>query len=191
MSTTVRLDGATYERLVAEDPAFEDVELFDGIPVEKPAMSWFHGDLGLELTFVLRLQVDPLSYRLRSNHARLALPGSDNYYIPDLALIFNNPPPSLRELDLHREPVPLVVEIWSPKTGSYDAAVKLPGYRLRGDAEVWWLDLRDPSLTRWLRRPDGGYDEEVHRAGVVELAAVTGVKVDLDALFAGLPERDR
>jgi len=191
MATTLRLDGATYERLVAEDPAFKLMELFDGVPVEKPPMGWHHGDLGSELTFVLRLQVDPLTYRLRANHARLALPGGDNYYIPDVAVIPNDPPSSLRELDLHREPVPLVVEIWSPRTGSYDAAAKLPGYRARGDAELWWLDLRGPSLTRWIRRPGGEYAEEVRRGGVVDLAALPDVRVDFDALFAGIPSRDR
>jgi Uma2 family endonuclease len=183
MAVTARLDGAAYEQLVATEPAFERTELFDGIPAEKSAMSWHHGDLGVELTVVLRLQVDPLAYRVRANHARLALPGGDNYYIPDIAVIPNNPPASLRALDLHREPVPLVVEIWSPTTSAYDAAVELPGYRLRGDAEVWWLYPPDRTLTRWLRRSDGGYDEEVIRGGVVDVVALPGVRVDLDALF--------
>ncbi len=190
MSVTARLDGATYERLVATDPSFERTELFDGIPVEKPLMSWFHGDLGGELGIVIGSSLDRRRFRVRSNHARLALP-EGNYYIPDLAIVPNDPPDSLADLDLYRKPVPLVVEIRSPSTGGYDAATKLPGYRLRGDAEIWWIDLPDRSLTRWVRRPHGGYDVEILRGGVVELAALADVRVDLDALFLGVPEPDR
>ena len=191
MATTLRLDGAAYERLVADDPAYEDMELFDGVPVEKPAMCWYHGDLGSAVGLQIASMLDQTRFRLRFDHARLALPGGDSYYIPDLAIIPNTPPPTLRALDLHCGPIPLVVEIWAPRTGPYDAAVKLPGYRRRGDAEVWWFDPRDPSVTRWLRRPDGEYDEEVRRGGVVELTALPTVRIDLDALFAGLPGRDR
>ena len=99
-------------------------------------------------------------------------------------------PMSLEELDLYHDPVPLVVEIWSPSTGPYDAAEKLPGYQTRGDAEIWWLYLPDRSLTRWVRRPDGGYDEQTLHGGVVEPAVLPGVRFDLDALLRGLPEGD-
>lgn len=182
MVVSQRMDNATYERN-AVDFRYLRTELHDGVPVEKPVMSRIHGDLGLEVAFVVRTQIDPARFRLRANHAKLAIPGR-SYFIPDVAVL----PAAVAladptEADLYHDPVPLVVEIWSPSTGSYDASVKLPGYRLRGDAEIWWLYPPDRTLTRWVRRPDGGYDEEVLRGGVVEAAALPGVRIDLGRLF--------
>ncbi|MBA3416279.1 MAG: Uma2 family endonuclease [Chloroflexia bacterium] len=184
MAVTVKLDGATYERLVATDYASERMERFDGVPVEKPLMSRQHGDLSMEVAFLLGSSLDRARNRLRINHARLVVPGR-NYDIPDTTVVPNAPPLSPDELDLHLEPLSFVVEIWSPSTGDYDATVKLPGYRLRGDAEIWWLYPPERTLTRWVRRPDGGYDEELFRGGVVNLAALPGVRIDLDVLFRG------
>ena len=75
-SATSKLDGVTYERLVTTDHTFERTELLDGVSAEKPSMSPFHGDLGGDLGFVIRSHIGPDRYRLRSNHARLALPGA-------------------------------------------------------------------------------------------------------------------
>jgi Uma2 family endonuclease len=41
------------------------------------------------------------------------------------------------ELELYVEPLPLVVEVWSPSTGQYDVDEKLPEYQRRGDLEIW------------------------------------------------------
>ena len=73
-SATSKLDGVTYERLVATDHTFERTELFDGVSAEKPSMSSFPSDLGGDLGFVIRSHIGPDRYRLRSDHARLALP---------------------------------------------------------------------------------------------------------------------
>lgn len=177
-----RMDNATYE-CNAVDLAFLRMELHDGVLVEKPVMSRIHGDFGMELAFLIRTQIDPTRYRLRANHAKLAVPGR-SYFIPDVAVL----PADLARgeptaADLYHEPIPLVVEVWSPSTGEYDAAIKLPGYRDRGDAEIWWVYLPEQSLTRWLRRPDGGYDEETITGGTFASVALPMVRIDLDALF--------
>ncbi|MBA3415262.1 MAG: Uma2 family endonuclease [Chloroflexia bacterium] len=135
MVVSQRMDNATYERN-AVDFRYLRTELHDGVPVEKPVMSRIHGDLGAELTIVVGSSVDRSRFRLRSNHAKLAVPGR-SYFIPDVAVL----PASVAladpiSADLYHDPVPFVVEIWSPFTGDYDAAIKLPGYRLRGDAEI-------------------------------------------------------
>jgi len=186
MVVAQRMDNATYERR-ALGLDFLRTELHEGVLVEKPVMSRIHGDLGMELAFAFRTQVDPARFRLRANHAKLAAPGR-SYFIPDIAVLpadvaLADPTAA----DLYHDPVPLVVEIWSPTTGDYDAAVKLPGYRQRGDAEIWWLYLPDRSLTRWVRRPDGGYDEETLHGGVVESVALPGVRIDLEALLPRWP----
>jgi len=82
------------------------------------------------------------------------------------------------------EPLPLVVEVWSPSTGGYDARTKLPEYQRRGNAEIWFIHPYDRTLTAWQRQPDGSYRESLRRGGIVEPIALPGVRIDLDALFA-------
>jgi len=81
------------------------------------------------------------------------------------------------------EPLPLVVEISFRTTGDYDIAAKRPGYRERGDAEIWRLHPLRHSVTIWRRQPDGSYAESVHTSGVIELFALPGVSINLDELF--------
>jgi Uma2 family endonuclease len=88
-----------------------------------------------------------------------------------------------RALDAYAEPLPLVVEIWSPSTGDYDIAGKIPAYQQRGDAEIWFIHPEQRTLTAWRRNPDGDYDETVYRGGLVHPHSLPGVVVDLDALF--------
>jgi Uma2 family endonuclease len=87
-------------------------------------------------------------------------------------------------LEVYAEPLPLVVEVWSPSTGDYDVDGKLPEYQQRGDLEIWRIHPYERTLTRWVRRPDGSYSESVQRGGTVAPAALPGVTIDLDALFA-------
>ena len=46
------------------------------------------------------------------------------------------------------QPLPLVVEIWSPSTGT---DTKFAEYRRRADAEVWRLHPFARTLTQWRR----------------------------------------
>ena len=86
-------------------------------------------------------------------------------------------------LEVYAEPLPLVVEVWSPSTGDYDIDAKLSEYRRRGDHEIWRLHPFDRVQTVWRRRPDGGYDEAAFRGGIVAVESLRGVEIDLDALF--------
>ena len=79
--------------------------------------------------------------------------------------------------------MPLVVGVWEPPPSESDATTKLPGYRDRGDREIWHLHPYERTLTAWRRRPDGGYAEAVSRGGIVRPAFLSGVATDLDVLF--------
>ena len=81
------------------------------------------------------------------------------------------------------DPLPLVVEVWSPSTGDYDVDAKLPVYQQRGDLEIWRIHPYERTLTAWRRQPDGSYQETIHREGMVKPAALPGVAIDLGALF--------
>jgi len=185
MSVANRLSLDAYLDLALNDPdGFW--ELWDGEPREKPFVSWEHGDRMFELAWTLRNQLDRRHYRVRAGHGRL-LWGDGKAFIPDVCVLPTAYGEGLRghpdRLEAYRDPLPLVVEIWSPSTGTYDRTVKLRTYQERGDAEIWLLHPVERTPRRWLRRPDGTYAEETVTGGIVELAAIPGVTVDLDTIF--------
>lgn len=83
------------------------------------------------------------------------------------------------------KPLPQVVEVWSRTTAAYDYAVKLQAYRDRGDQEIWYIHPYERTLTAWRRQPDGSYNEEVYRGGIVPVTFLPGVTIDFDNLPDG------
>jgi Uma2 family endonuclease len=176
----------TYEELALTEEG-KLLELHDGVLREKPAMSFGHNQSLGELARSLFLQCDRSRYVVRVNSSRVHRP-ERTYFIPDLAVI----PVELteryrtreRELEVYDQPLPLVVEIWSPSTGDYDIDAKLPDYRRRGDQEIWRLHPFERTLTVWRRQPDGSYQRYLFTGGMVEPVALPGVVIDLDAVVA-------
>lgn len=129
----------TYRQVVVEDPEGQ-WELHDGRLREKPRMGAEHNELLTNLAGALIPQIDRRTHRLRlnSSHVRRS---EQNYFIPDLCVI---PAEDYREqrgkpgqLEVYETPLPLVIEIWSPSTGTYDVDTKIPAYQARGDLETW------------------------------------------------------
>ena len=161
-------------------------ELHDGVLVEKPGMSWDHQNVALELGHQLRLQLPKNRYRIQLE-SRVRRPEA-TVLQPDVMVIpddygdeFRNQP---GRLAIFSRPLPLVAEIWSVSTGNYDVMAKLPIYMQRGDAEIWLIHPYEKTVTSWRRQPDGTYLASEHVAGVVELAALPGVVIDVAELFA-------
>jgi len=146
----------TYLQLALEDP--NQWELHCGNLRRKPAMTAAHNDIGFELAFRLRQQLDRSQYRVRHNsgHVRRS---AENYYIPDVFVIPTDLFRPLRDLrnvlEAYDAPLPLVVEVWSPSTGDYDVDAKLPEYQRRGDLEIWRIHPFERTLIAWRRQPDG------------------------------------
>jgi Uma2 family endonuclease len=164
------------------------VELWDGVPREKPLMSMKHGDVVFYLGLALANQLDRRVYRVNVNEGRARISGR-TYFIPDVAVIpaalktsYEHDP---RSLNAFAEPLPLVVEVWSRTTGQYDFSVKLQAYRERGDEEIWYIHPYERTLTAWRKQPDGTYTEEVYRGGIVPVTSLPGVAIDFDALLDG------
>lgn len=163
-------------------------ELWDGVPQEKPLMSMKHDNVSFLLGHFLQNQLDWNEYRVNVNGGKTRL-SPRNYYIPDVVVIpssyqvpFEDDPGAFNAFT---DPLPLVVEVWSPSTGHYDVATKLRGYRERGDVEIWFTHPYDRTLTAWRRQPDGAYMEEIHRGGVIQVSSLPGVAIDLDVLLDG------
>ncbi len=177
----------TYEQLALEDPEGQ-WELVCGRPRSKPGMTFEHNQVQLRLARQLILQLDESEYVVSPNVSRLRV-SSGSFYIPDLCVL---PVASVRRrgleaprrLEVYDEPMPLVVEVWSPSTGDYDVEEKLGEYRRRGDTEIWRLHPYDKTLTAWRRRSDGSYAETTHQGGSVQPIALPGVTIELDRLFA-------
>ena len=180
----------TYAAIALEDPDVQ-WELHKGFLREKPGVSAEHSRLYGELTYLVRRQIDPTEHIVKPNGPRVRSPDGD-IYIPDLVVI---PTPLERskrhrkgELETYDDPLPLVVEVWSPSTGRRDLIDKIPAFQARGDSEIWRLHPFEQTLTRWIRQPEGSYVEEERSSGVVELAFLPGVRIDLDELFAMLTD---
>jgi Uma2 family endonuclease len=178
---------AEFQKLALEADARDvQLELHCGTIRQKPAMSWEHNYLADELYHLLGRQLDRQQFRVRINmgHVRRS---SQSYYIPDLYVVPADVVRAHRRergLEVYQDPVPLVVEIWSPSTGDYDVESKLPEYQQRGDFEIWRLHPYDRTLITWRRQADGSYTETLYAGGVVHPVALPGVAIDLDALFA-------
>jgi len=185
MAVAQRIDPATYEHLAVRDE-YRFVELRDGVLVEKPPVSFLHAWTIEGLTDDLRRQLDRRAFVVFSGSVRLRAAAS--YLVPDIVVVPADLARALVRRDPHRpavydEPVPLVVEVWSPSTGSYNLDAKIPTYRTRGDREIWRPHPYERTLTAWVRRDDGSYAETVVVGGVVESVALPGVRVDLGTLF--------
>ena len=187
MAIVNRISEQDYRELALNEPDLR-WELWDGVPREKPLMSMKHEDVSFYLGFALANQLDRRVYRVNVNGGKTRL-SPRNYFIPDVVVIpaayklpFEHDP---RAFNAFAEPLPLVVEVWSRSTGAYDFATKLHGYRERGDAEIWFIHPYERTLTAWRRQPDGSYVEETYRGGVVPVASLPGVIIDLDALLDG------
>ena len=161
-------------------------ELHRGELREKPPMASGHDRSFLELTHQLFRQEDRTVFRVLPGVGRVAR-ATTSYYIPDLCIVtaaqFAAFDGQDRSLHLYRDPLLLVVEIWSPSTGPYDIDEKVPEYLARGDLEVWRLHPFARTLHVWRKRADAAYDETEFTGGRVSLHALPGVMVDLDALF--------
>jgi Uma2 family endonuclease len=177
---------ATFEQVALEDP-HGHWELHCGRLVEKPPVTAFHADVIDRLYRRIALQLSEGDFAIRADAGRLRR-GMGSYYEADLCVV----PRSLvnrqkrerpRQLEVYDEPLPLVVEVWSPSTGGHDVADKIPEYQARGDIEIWRLHPFERTLTAWRRQLDGTYVETEHRGGTVEPMALPGVEIVINELF--------
>ena len=185
MAVSARVSEQTYEEVALGDDD-RIWELWDGRLVEKPGMSVEHNDLISVLHATLFNQLDRREFRVRSNSARLRYT-PENVFVPDVVVVPAAMERALRgrprSLETYPEPLPLVIETWSPSTGRYDVRTKLAHYQQRGDLEIWRIHPYERTLTVWLRQPDGTYAETVHRSGIIGPTFLPNVVIDLDTLF--------
>jgi Uma2 family endonuclease len=160
-------------------------ELHDGVLVEKPGMSFRHGQIPALLAHFLLSQLDWDAYSVVFE-LRVRRPTA-TVFMPHVMVVPTAYSKDIRDrpvLAIYSEPLPLVVEVWSPSTGNYDVDTKIPIYQQRGDLEIWRIHPYERTLRCWVRQPDRTYQETDYSGGVIKLAALPGGAIDLERLFA-------
>ena len=177
-----------YEELALREPN-AGWELVCGRLRRKPAMTIEHNDLMRTLLRLLIAQLDHRLYAVDMNTTK-ARSSSGTYYIPDLCVIPRSLIQRLRHISLvfevYADPLPLVIEVWSPSTGEYDVEDKLREYQTRGDEEIWRVHPYERTLTAWRKQSDGTYTEAAYAAEtgvIVPVTSLPGVQIALDELF--------
>lgn len=107
----------TYERVALEDPDGK-WELDHGCLRRKPGMTLEHNEASRWLGRRLISQLDERDFAIDMNGTRLRI-SIGTFYIPDVtviphALIRRGLAERGRRLEVFPEPMPLVVEVWSP-----------------------------------------------------------------------------
>ena len=183
MAVAQRMSEVQYQQFVSAQPDGQ-WELHDGRLVAKPGVTFRPGQIPMLLGHFLLSQLHRTQFQVVSElRVRRS---SATVFVPDLMVVPAAYSEEIRDrpvLAIFSDPLPLVVEVWSPSTGDYDVDAKLPIYQQRGDLEIWRIHPYERTLTAWRRRPDGSYQETIHRGGVVKPAALPGVAIDLGALF--------
>lgn len=49
--------------------------------------------------------------------------------------------------------------------------------------EIWYIHPCERTLIARCRKPDGSYSEDVYRGGIVPVASLPGITIDLDNLL--------
>lgn len=175
----------TYERVALEDPEGK-WELVCGRLREKPLMTTEHNGAQRRLHRQLAVQLPEDAFTVSAESARLRI-SSGTFYVPDLCVIPIALERRLRErpgtFEVYTDPVPLVVEIWSPSTGAYDVERKLEEYQWRADQEIWRIHPYERTLTAWRRQPDGSYVMTLQQGGAIQPVALPDVTIEIDRLF--------
>ena len=182
---------ATYERVALEDPeSYWELLCGELVPNErKRGMTQRHGFAIVDLADMLRDQLDRSQFRIRTDELRLHSPSGSNC-IPDIAVFPIEVLQRARaqqerwdKLEVHDDPLALVVEVWSPSTGRRDRTTKLGIYQERGDAEIWLVHAIRRTVTAYRRQPDRRYTETRYTDGTVPVASLPNVLIDLAVLF--------
>lgn len=160
----------------------ERVELIDGVIIDMAPIGSRHAGTSSQLGELLLNAVGTRAILRSQSPIRF---GSTSEPQPDLAVLG-------RRHDYYKAAHPiaedalLLVEV-SDSSARYDLKVKVPLYARYRIPEVWVVDLTQ-QLLHIYRRPEGGVYAEISalvEPGVVSLAALPGVEVDLTGILRG------
>jgi Uma2 family endonuclease len=179
MAVVQRMSEIEYAAFVLSTPE-GTWELHDGLLVKKPALGGDRGRIVSGLARQLLPQLDRADYALRIDDARVRGP-AHTILVPDLVVVPSAAITAWGDrpgLVIIANPMPLVIEVWTPRTDGYDVDAKIPIYRARGDLEIWRFHPAQRTLTTWVRQADGTYAETIYQPGSALPTALRGATMN-------------
>jgi Uma2 family endonuclease len=171
----------TFEQFLEQIGPKDDVELVDGVVVERKMVQLDHEKLVDWLRFVMGLYV-------RARHMGIVLGSRTAVEInqfrgrlPDLLFVRQDRIEIVQQKAIYGAP-DLIVEVISPNDRPSDTIALETDYRAIGVAEIVFIDQRKHRV-RVLRKQESEYVEEVVAAGALTLESLAGLPLELEWLF--------
>ena len=167
-----------FVRLFDED---DDVELVDGMVVQRVAAKDIHEDL-FRWLFVLLTDYAEIKGLGIVRGSRTAVKITEHRgRLPDIVFVRKENLSIVQEDGIFGTP-DLVVEIWSPGDKPSDMLAKEADYRSIGVPEIWFVDQQRKQV-RVLKKGKEGYEEKVMKRGVLRSEVVEGFWLNVEWLF--------
>jgi Uma2 family endonuclease len=167
-----------FVRLFGED---DDIELVDGMVVQRMAARDIHEDLQGWLSFVLRGYAEAKGLGIVRGSRTAVKITEHRGRLPDIVFVRKENAHIVQEDGIFGTP-DLVVEIWSPGDRLSDMLAKEADYKSIGVLEIWFVDQQRRQV-RVLRKGKEGYEERVMKRGVLRSEVVEGFWVKVEWLF--------
>jgi Uma2 family endonuclease len=167
-----------FVRLFGED---DDIELVDGMVVQRVAARDIHEDLQGWLSFVLRGYAEAKGLGIVRGSRTAVKITEHRGRLPDIVFVRKENAHIVQEDGIFGTP-DLVVEIWSPGDRLSDMLAKEADYKSIGVLEIWFVDQQRRQV-RVLRKGKEGYEERVMKRGVLRSEVVEGFWVKVEWLF--------
>jgi Uma2 family endonuclease len=167
-----------FVRLFGED---DDVELVDGMVVQRVAARDIHEDLQGWLLLIMRSYVSAKSLGIVRGSRTAVKITEHRGRLPDIVFVRKENAQIVQEDGIFGTP-DLVVEIWSPGDRLSDMLAKEADYKSIGVLEIWFVDQQRRQV-RVLRKGKEGYEERVMKKGVLRSEIVEGFWVKVEWLF--------
>jgi Uma2 family endonuclease len=167
-----------FVRLFGED---DDIELVDGMVVQRVAARDIHEDLQGWLLLIMRGYVSAKGLGIVRGSRTAVKITEHRGRLPDIVFVRKENAQIVQEDGIFGTP-DLVVEIWSPGDRLSDMLAKEADYKSIGVLEIWFVDQQRRQV-RVLRKGKEGYEEKVMKKGVLRSEVVEGFWVNVEWLF--------
>jgi Uma2 family endonuclease len=167
-----------FVRLFGED---DDVELVDGMVVQRVAARDIHEDLQGWLLLIMRGYISAKGLGIVRGSRTAVKITEHRGRLPDIVFVRKENAHIVQEDGIFGTP-DLVVEIWSPGDRLSDMLAKEADYKSIGVLEIWFVDQQRRQV-RVLRKGREGYEERVMKKGVLKSEVVEGFWVKVEWLF--------
>ncbi len=147
-----------------------------------------HAAIKTNLTGVVFIALRDKPCRSYDSDAKVRIDATDLSTYPDLSILCG--PVARSPIDHHAATNPTVLfEVVSRSTESWDRGGKFEHYRRLASFRHYVLvGSGEPKVEVWTRQEDGAWRVEVSRTGEQFSLSAVGISLDVDELYADLPE---